>query len=134
MNSHAAAARYLFKDKKEVVDFVLDDFQNAPISDKLKALLHIAGKAQQNGKIVVAIREAAAEDRIRGSGSDELAANLQAGLQRFLPGRLVLSGFPVQIAQIRVGIRKRQLVFVRLRRFLGKRRQQRDRFQVVRRG
>ena len=40
MNSHAAAARYLFKDKKDVVDFVLDDFQNAPISDKLKALLH----------------------------------------------------------------------------------------------
>ncbi len=52
MSSHAAAARYLFKDKSQVVDFVLNDFQSAPISDKLKALLNIAGKVQQNGKLV----------------------------------------------------------------------------------
>lgn len=52
-DSHAAAARYLFKDKKQVVDFVLDDFQTAPISDKLKALLNIAGKVQKNGKEVL---------------------------------------------------------------------------------
>ena len=44
MSSHAAAARYLYKDKNEVVDFVLNDYQTAPISDKLKALLNIAGK------------------------------------------------------------------------------------------
>src|SRR5450432_395251 len=42
MSSHAAAARYLFKDKKQVVDFVLEDYKSAPISDKLKALLNIA--------------------------------------------------------------------------------------------
>jgi uncharacterized peroxidase-related enzyme len=53
MSSHAAAARYLFKDKKQVVDIVLEDYKNDPISDKLKALLTIAGKVQQNGKAVL---------------------------------------------------------------------------------
>ncbi|MEO7990693.1 MAG: peroxidase-related enzyme [Chryseolinea sp.] len=52
MSSHAAAARYLFHDKSEVVDFVLSDYQNAPINNKLKALLNIAGKVQQSGKSV----------------------------------------------------------------------------------
>ena len=52
MSSHAAAARYLFKDNKQVVDIVLNDYQSAPISDKLKALLAIAGHVQQNGKAV----------------------------------------------------------------------------------
>ncbi|MEK6780753.1 MAG: peroxidase-related enzyme [Bacteroidota bacterium] len=53
MCSHAATARYLFKDKKQVVDFVLDDYQSAPISSKLKSLLNIAGKVQQSGKAVL---------------------------------------------------------------------------------
>jgi uncharacterized peroxidase-related enzyme len=52
MSSHAAAARYLFKDKKQIVDVVLDNYMSAPISDKLKALLNIAGKVQKNGKEV----------------------------------------------------------------------------------
>jgi uncharacterized peroxidase-related enzyme len=52
-DSHAAAARYLFKDKKQVVDFVLEDYPSAPIGDKLKALLNIAGKVQKNGKEVL---------------------------------------------------------------------------------
>lgn len=52
MNSHAAAARYLFKDKQKLVDFVLDDYQSAEISEKLKSLLTIAGKVQQSGKAV----------------------------------------------------------------------------------
>jgi uncharacterized peroxidase-related enzyme len=51
-DSHAAAARYLFKDKKQIVDFVLDDYPSAPISDKLKTLLNISGKVQKNGKEV----------------------------------------------------------------------------------
>jgi uncharacterized peroxidase-related enzyme len=68
MSSHAAAARYLFKDKKQVVDFVLHDYQSAPISDKLKSLLNIAGKVQQNGKNVLeedvaAARKLGADDR-----------------------------------------------------------------------
>ncbi len=52
-DSHAAAARFLFKDKKQVVDFVLEDYKSAPISEKLKALLNIAGKVQKNGKEVL---------------------------------------------------------------------------------
>ena len=45
-NSHAAAARCLYGDKKNLVDEVLKDMQHAPVSDKLKSLLHIAGKVQ----------------------------------------------------------------------------------------
>lgn len=52
MSSHAAAARYLFKGKKQVVDLVLDDIESAAIDDKLKSLLSIAGKVQQSGKAV----------------------------------------------------------------------------------
>jgi uncharacterized peroxidase-related enzyme len=68
MSSHAAAARYLYKDKKQVVDIVLDNYQLAPISEKLKALLNIAGKVQQNGKAVLsedveAARKQGANDR-----------------------------------------------------------------------
>ena len=68
MSSHAAVARYLFKDQKGVVDIVLDDYHTAPISEKLKALLNIAGKVQQSGKAVTAedvaeARKAGANDR-----------------------------------------------------------------------
>lgn len=69
MSSHAAAAaRYLLKEKSEVVDFVLDDYQTAPINDKLKVLLNIAGKVQQNGKLVSEVdvaeaRKHGADDR-----------------------------------------------------------------------
>ena len=70
MSSHAAAARYLFKDKKQVVDIVLNDFHSASISDKLKALLNIAGKVQQSGKAVSA--EDVAEARKHGANDREL--------------------------------------------------------------
>jgi len=53
-DSHAAAARYLYKNEKAVVDFMLEDYKSAPISEKLKALLNIAGKVQINGKLVTA--------------------------------------------------------------------------------
>lgn len=51
-DSHAAAARFLFQDEKGVVDFVLDDYQSAPILDRLKALLTIAGRVQQDARTV----------------------------------------------------------------------------------
>ena len=51
-NSHAAAARCLYGDKNYLVDEVLKDMQHAPVSDKLKSLLHIAGKVQILGKEV----------------------------------------------------------------------------------
>lgn len=52
MSSHAAAARYLYKDDKGIVDFVLEDYQNAPIPEKLKSLLSIAAKVQQDARTV----------------------------------------------------------------------------------
>jgi uncharacterized peroxidase-related enzyme len=68
MSSHAAAARELYGDEKEVVDCVISDVETAPVSAKLKALLNIAGKVQQNGRAVTeadiaAAREQGASDR-----------------------------------------------------------------------
>jgi uncharacterized peroxidase-related enzyme len=51
-SSHAAAARCLYGASKNTVDEVLKDLEQAHISDKLKALLHIAGKVQILGKEV----------------------------------------------------------------------------------
>jgi uncharacterized peroxidase-related enzyme len=50
-SSHGAAAASHLGDEA-VVSRVKMDFQSAPISDKLKALLGIAGKVQQDGKLV----------------------------------------------------------------------------------
>ncbi|HEY6901945.1 MAG TPA: peroxidase-related enzyme [Puia sp.] len=66
--SHAAAARALYGKDKNIVDAVLAEVSGAPISDKLKALLNIAGKVQILGKEVTprdveAAREHGATDR-----------------------------------------------------------------------
>jgi len=66
--SHAAAARYLLQSDQGLVNVVLDDYQSAPISDKLKALLTIAGKVQTDARTVseadvAAARAAGATDR-----------------------------------------------------------------------
>src|ERR1700688_2275483 len=45
----AAAANHL--GGSATVEAVKTDFQTSPISEKLKALLHIAGKVQQDGKL-----------------------------------------------------------------------------------
>jgi uncharacterized peroxidase-related enzyme len=50
--SHAAASRALFKSDIHIVNAVLADYKTAPVSDKLKALLTIAGKVQKNGRLV----------------------------------------------------------------------------------
>jgi uncharacterized peroxidase-related enzyme len=52
MSSHAAAARELFAGKREVVDCVIHNEATPLLSDKMKALLNIAGKVQQSGKLV----------------------------------------------------------------------------------
>ncbi len=52
MSSHAAAARCLYGTEKKLVDEVLNDMQQSNVSDKMKALLHIAGKVQVLGKEV----------------------------------------------------------------------------------
>lgn len=51
-NSHAAASRCLYDEESSIVDEVLQDMPQAPVSDKLKALLKIAGKVQRSGKSV----------------------------------------------------------------------------------
>jgi uncharacterized peroxidase-related enzyme len=51
--SHAAAASCHLGDPA-VVERVTTDFLTAPVSEKLKALLKIAGKVQQDGKLVTA--------------------------------------------------------------------------------
>jgi uncharacterized peroxidase-related enzyme len=52
MMSHAAASRELYGDDKTIVDDVLYDMHRANISNKMKALLNIAGKVQILGKEV----------------------------------------------------------------------------------
>lgn len=50
--SHRAAAAHHLDGNYDVVDAVKRDHQTAPVTDKLKALLTIAGKVQQGGKHV----------------------------------------------------------------------------------
>lgn len=52
MNSHAAAARCLYGGGKHIVDDVLRDMQRSGVSEKMKALLNIAGKVQVQGNEV----------------------------------------------------------------------------------
>ncbi len=52
MSSHAAAARELYEDKREIVDCVIGNKDTDLLSPKMKALLIIAGKVQENGKNV----------------------------------------------------------------------------------
>lgn len=53
-SSHAGASRHLFDAQRETVDTVLKDFRKAPVSDKLKALLTIAGKVEEDRRLVSA--------------------------------------------------------------------------------
>ena len=70
MSSHAAAARELFEDKREVVDCVIQNQSTPLLSDKMKALLNIAGKVQQSGKLVT--DEDVAEARKHGAGDRDI--------------------------------------------------------------
>mgnify|MGYP003578561170 CR=1 FL=1 len=54
MSSHAAAARCLYEDDETLVDEVLQDMERSSLSDKMKALLRVAGKVQILGKEVSA--------------------------------------------------------------------------------
>ena len=70
MMSHSAAARHLYGDEKNIVDDVLKDMQHSQVSDKLKALLNIAGKVQILGKEVT--EEDIAEARKQGANDREI--------------------------------------------------------------
>jgi uncharacterized peroxidase-related enzyme len=66
--SHAAAARELYESENQVVDCVLKDLATAPVSEKMQALLNIAGKVRQDGRLVAeadieAARQAGADDK-----------------------------------------------------------------------
>jgi uncharacterized peroxidase-related enzyme len=51
-NAHGAVATYRLNGNEQLVDSVKANFEAASISEKLKALLAIAGKVQQGGKQV----------------------------------------------------------------------------------
>jgi len=70
MSSHAAAARCLYEDNRTVVDEVLHDMHRARVSDKMKALLNIAGKVQILGKEV--LQEDINAARAVGAGDREI--------------------------------------------------------------
>lgn len=61
--SHGAAADYLLGRENQVVAQTWDNPQTAPISDKMKALLAIAGSVQQGGKHVTLEQIAAARQQ-----------------------------------------------------------------------
>jgi len=51
-NSHAAASRCFYGHEKKLVDEVLTNLQHAPVNDKLRSLLELAGKVQVSGEAV----------------------------------------------------------------------------------
>ena len=66
--SHGAIAAHHLGGNEQLVLDVKRDFENARISDKLKALLNIAGKVQQSGKLV----RAEDVERARSLGATDL--------------------------------------------------------------
>ncbi|MEP6595500.1 MAG: carboxymuconolactone decarboxylase family protein [Ginsengibacter sp.] len=51
-NVHGAMAQHYFECDTQLIDDIKKDYQSAPISGKLKALLSIAGSVQKGGKYV----------------------------------------------------------------------------------
>ena len=68
--SHRAAAAHHLNGDYDLVDAVRTDYQNAPVSPKLKALLTIAASVQQGGKSVTS--EEVAEARKEGATDLEI--------------------------------------------------------------
>jgi len=67
-SSHTAAARHLYGSAKNVVEEALCEPERAPIGEKMRALLRIADKARQDGRLVLAedvqqARDAGADDQ-----------------------------------------------------------------------
>src|SRR6185369_5701310 len=53
-NVHGAMAQHYFECEMQLIDDVKKNYQSTPISNKLKALLTIAGCVQKGGKFVTA--------------------------------------------------------------------------------
>ena len=67
-NSHAAAARQLLGDQSQLMADILADVTTAAVDEKLRALLLIAGKVRQDGRLVTdddvqRARDAGADDK-----------------------------------------------------------------------
>ena len=65
--SHSAAAAHHLSGNYDIVEAVKRDYESAPVSAKLKALLTIAGRVQQGGKNVTA----ADVERARAEGATD---------------------------------------------------------------
>lgn len=68
MHAHGAAARQLLGEQSRIVDEVFANATTADISEKLRALLVIADKVRQDGRLVtdddvLKAREAGADDK-----------------------------------------------------------------------
>ena len=66
--SHAAIARHLYGTDCDLVDQTIADFQQSDLSDKMKALLVIAGRVLEGGRrvsdeVVASARAAGADDK-----------------------------------------------------------------------
>jgi uncharacterized peroxidase-related enzyme len=68
--SHSAAAAHHLDGNYDIVEAVKRDYQSAPVSQKLKALLTIAGQVQEGGKNVTA--EAVERARAEGATDREI--------------------------------------------------------------
>jgi len=68
--SHSAAAAHHLDGNYDIVEAVKRDYQSAPVSSKLKALLNLAGKVQQGGKNVTSADVAGA--RTEGATDKEI--------------------------------------------------------------
>jgi uncharacterized peroxidase-related enzyme len=66
--SHRAAAAHHLEGNYDLVDAVKQDYQTAPISSKLKALLTIAASVQQSGRRVTALDV----ERARSEGATDM--------------------------------------------------------------
>lgn len=61
-NVHGAMAQHYFQSDMQFIDDIKTDYRSTPISDKLKALLTIAGSVQKGGKHVTAEQVACAKE------------------------------------------------------------------------
>lgn len=68
--SHGATAKYFLGDKASVLDEVFKNPEEADITPKMKALLKIAGKVQESGKLV--IKDDIERARDAGASNDEI--------------------------------------------------------------
>lgn len=70
MSSHAAAARELYGDRDDIVDCVINNQPSPLLSEKMRALLNIAGKVQLSGKLVT--DDDISEARKHGAGDRDI--------------------------------------------------------------